>query len=172
MSKKKRQSAPAVRTFTNGDMVEVAGIPTSTLDRWLTAGLLGPQHTQRSGRGVHRTFTVVELLAVAAGVRWARAEAEPERVASVVRFIARLNLELIEANFAADRTFPVPAVMLQGFELPGTGGIFITPQIDGPAGKLFRELDLARCWEDVKVRIATLPERRVRGRKAKASKCQ
>lgn len=154
------------RVLTSGDVCEVAGCPINTLDSWTARGLLGLDKATRSGRGNHRSYTPIAALAVAAGVRWQKAGADPERVASVIQFIARQPKEHLEASFVEGKTFPVPAVMLQGFELNGTGGMFIVPEREGGAARLFEELDLARCWEEVLAKIAKLPPQRKRGRKA------
>jgi hypothetical protein len=153
------------RRFSTGDAVAVSGVPPSTFDKWLAAGLLGAQYTERAGRGVHRTFSVMELLAVAAGVRWAKAGAEPERVHSLISFVAKQNLKHIEAEFAAGRTFAVPPVMLVLLvPIKGTG-TFVAPVTTGPTARLFKELDLAGCWKDLQAAISKLPEKRARGRR-------
>jgi hypothetical protein len=153
------------RRFSTGDAVAVSGVPPSTFDKWLAAGLLGEQYTERAGRGVHRTFSVMELLAVVAGVLWAKAGAEPERVHSLISFVAKQNLEYLEAEFGAGRTFCVPPVMLIPIVPVPNTGTFIKPEPTSATAKLFRELDLAACWKDVQAAIAKLPEKRARGRR-------
>ena len=156
------------RPLTAGEVCSVSGVASSTLDRWTAAGLLGPDKSGREqGRGHHRTFTAIEALALAAGMRWVKAGADADRVQGVVRFIARQPLEHLEAEFAAGRTFPVPPVMLKGFVVPGAGGIFIKPETKGGAVRLMNDLDLARLWDDVQAKIAKLGNPPKRGRRPK-----
>jgi hypothetical protein len=137
----------------------------STLDYWLAMGLLGKEYTERAGRGTVREFSIMQLLAVAIGVRWAEAEASPERVQSLISFVAKQNLEHLEAEFAAGRTFAVPPIILASFVPVPNTGTFIKPEPTTATARLFKELDLARCWSGVKEAIAKLPEKRRRGRK-------
>lgn len=157
----------AERILSSGDIVELTDVPLATLHRWVVGGLLGMDKAGSTGRGVSRTYSQMDALAVAAGVRWAREGAEPERVAAVIRFMALQHLEHLEAEFAAGKTIPVPNVMLQGLELPGTGGNFIAPTREGPVARLMQELDLSRLWKEVKAKIAKLGAPRKRGRRPK-----
>ena len=59
----------------------------------------------------------------------------------------------------------MPAVMLNGFEIPRTGGIFIEPERKGGAARLMADLDLGRLWNEVKAKIAGLGSPPRRGRR-------
>jgi hypothetical protein len=163
----------AKRSFNTGDMLAVTGVApgtgvaAGTLHEWCQSGALGAALAGPRGSGVNREYTVEQVLAVACAVAWQRAGADPFRVASVLRFLAWQPLEHIEAEIAAGRTFPVPQIMLKDefiMPVPGTG-IFIEPQKEGPAARLFAELDLGVIWARVKAAIARLPASRPRGRR-------
>src|SRR5437588_55328 len=113
--------------LTSGDVCEIADIPPNTLDRWVADGLLDPANSGR-GTGRHRVYGLSEALAVAAGIRYRREGAAPDRVAGVVRFLAGLPIDRLEEEFAAGRTFPVPGAMLGEAWLPG---IMIPPPEEG-----------------------------------------
>jgi hypothetical protein len=130
-------------------------------------GLLGKEHGEPVGHGKQRTYTVVETLAVAAGMAWWNAGADSERVNSIVRFVASLHMEHIEAEFGRGRTFAVPPIMLQAFVLPISGcGIFIERETTGPAARLMYELDLQRIWNELKTKLEKLKPTK-RGRPTK-----
>jgi hypothetical protein len=150
--------------LSSGDVCEIAGVHENNLDRWAAAWLTGRAAGGR-GPGRHRRYMLIEVLAVYAGARWRAEGADPYRVAGVVWFVARLALEYMEAEFEQGRTFPVPAVMLAGAELPG-GGVLIDPTKPTDSGtspgvrELMVRLDLRRCWEEVKARAAEVRQRR------------
>jgi hypothetical protein len=151
-------------------VAEVAGVSVSTFDFWLAGGVLGEKYQERQGRGYRRDFGIMEMLAVAAGVKWAKEGASPERVQSLIGFVAKQTPESIEREFAAGNTFCVPPIMLVSVvPIVGTG-TFIRPETTGPTARLFRELDLARCWQEVQRKAVKLPEIRRPGRRKRATK--
>jgi len=153
--------------LSSGDVRELTAVAASTLNVWTISGLVGKRHREPCGQGNSRTYSALEALAVAAGVRWMNAGADPERVAGVVRLVASKPLEHLEAEFGQGRTFPVPQVMLRGIALPLPGhGIFVVPEKRSRAARLMHELDLGRLWEELKVKIKNLTPRR-RGRRPK-----
>lgn len=155
-----------ITKLSSGDVAEIAGIPMNTLDRWVAAGLLGPANSGR-GHGTHRRYGLVEALAVATGARYRAAGAGADRVAGVVKFLAGLTLERLEADLEAGRTFPVPAAMLGTDTIPG---LMIEPPSDLAPGAaaLMRRLDLVAILKHVKRKIAELshrPAKKGRGRR-------
>ena len=73
--------------LTSGDVCQVTGIAPNTLDRWSAAWLSGSA-AGGHGTGHHRRYSLVDTFAVHAGVRWKAEGAGPERVASLVQFLA------------------------------------------------------------------------------------
>jgi hypothetical protein len=132
--------------------------------------LLGKDKAKRLGRGIQRSYSPLEVIAIAAGIRWMQEGAEPDRVKGIIRFVAGLTAEHMEAAFAEGRTFPVPREMFGEFELP-IGGMLIKPPIDDSMSEgsreLMRRLDLRPLWDKVKSRISNMGEPQKRGRKPK-----
>jgi hypothetical protein len=162
--------------FSTGDVIAVAGgavgvLSPATLHYWCTQGWLGKSVLGQAGSGSRREFTRIQLLAVAAAVAWQRAGADPGRVLSLLQFLASQQLEFVQAELAAGRTFPVPPVMLGDLRLPLPNmGTFVKPEPradEEKAAKLLRELDLDVIWRKVKAEIAKLPPSRPRGRRRK-----
>lgn len=144
--------------LSSGEVCEVTGIHLNNLDRWTSAWLAGRAAAGR-GQGHHRRFTMIETLAIYAGARWRAEGADPNRVAGIVYFVARLQLEQLEREFEEGRWFPVPEVMLGEVKLPG-GGILIDPTADdSDVTELMRRLDLRLCWQEVQERVAELRSR-------------
>jgi hypothetical protein len=153
--------------FSSGDVAEIAGVNVQTVKRWVEAGLLPKTAV---GQGHHRTYTIAECIAVAAGALYRREGADPGRIQGVVKFLAGRPLEQLEADFAVGLTFPVPAVML-GADcwLPG---VMIAPPTDtalSPGAKrLMERLDLVAVVAQVKAKVEKLtarPKKKGRGRK-------
>jgi hypothetical protein len=153
--------------FSSGDVAEIAGVNVQTVKRWVEAGLLPKTAT---GQGHHRTYTMSDAIAVAAGALYRREGADPGRIQGVVKFLAGRPVEQLEADFAAGRTFPVPAVML-GADcwLPG---VMIAPPTDSEltpgAKRLMQRLDLVVVVAAVKAKtekLAARPRKPGRGRK-------
>jgi hypothetical protein len=144
--------------MSSGDVCEIAGISMATLDRWVAAGWVGLQNAFE-GHGRHRTYTLGQCLAVAAGALYRAAGAAPERVAGVVKLLSDLGIERLEAEMERGRTFPLPAV-LPGGDWPG---LMIEPPCDpsmtSGALALMRRLDLAALYEGVQQKIAQLSRR-------------
>lgn len=154
--------------LTSGDVCEIAGIPLNTLDRWVTAGLLDPANSGR-GHGRHRVYSIGEALAVAAGALYRREGADPGRVAGVVRLLASLGIERVEAEFDAGRTFPVPGALIGHAEIPGFMNEPPDPRTMSPGtAALMKRLDLVEVYAAVRRKVKALdrrPTRRTRGRK-------
>jgi hypothetical protein len=143
--------------LTSGDVCEIAGIPMTTLDRWVAAGFVGPDDAF-AGHGRHRAYTLTQCLAIAAGARWRDEGARPEPVGGVVRLVASLGIKRVEAEIKEGRTLPMPGVMIGSDLIPG---MMIEPPedvSDGVAARMKR-LDLARVYGAVKEKIAELSRR-------------
>jgi len=157
--------------LTSGDVCEIAGVPMNTLDRWVAAGHVGPA-AAFEGHGRHRTYTLGQCVAVAAGARWRAEGASPERVGGIIRLIATLRIERIEAEIEAGRTLPMPGVLLGNDLIPGA---MIAPPADalsGGAADRLRRLDLAGVCEVVRAKVAELSRRpaNARGRSRGSSR--
>jgi hypothetical protein len=153
--------------FSSGDVAEIAGVNVQTVKRWVEAGLLPRTAT---GQGHHRTYTLADCIACAAGALYRREGADQGRIQGVVKFLAGRPLEQLESDFAQGYTFPVPAVML-GADcwLPG---MMITPPADNEltpgAKRLLQRLDLVAIVARVKAKVKQLaarPRKKGKGRK-------
>jgi hypothetical protein len=158
--------------LSTGDVVRVTGIAPMMLNRWCLDGLIQPLN-EGQGTGVHRVFTLMETIAVAAGVRYREEGARPERVHGVVRLLGSMTLERFEQHLSQGETFPVPACLLDQLDearpacwLPG---MMIVPPPDLAPGlaALMAKLDLGRICQEVKAKVEQLKSqpRTKRGRK-------
>src|SRR5205809_545657 len=81
------------RRITRQEATQILSIPSNLLPKWAaTMGLNNP------GQGHFQHLTPVQVLALAAGMEWREAGANPLRVQELVAFIARQPLEHIEAE--------------------------------------------------------------------------
>jgi hypothetical protein len=150
--------------LTAGDVCRIAGIHPNTLDRWVTAGLLDPANSGR-GTGTHRLYSLAQCVAVAAGIRYRDEGAGPDRVFGIVRFLASLSLERLEAEIAAGRSFPVPDTLLGDAPRPDCWlpGVMIEPpsesEMSPGAAALMRRVALPAIVESVKRKVAELSRR-------------
>jgi len=156
--------------LTFGDVCKVTGIAANTLDRW-SASWLGGAAAGGQGTGHHRRYGLAETFAVYAGLRWRAEGADSGRVANLVRFLARVPSEHLEAEFEAGRTLPVLPHLFGELELPAGVTMFVEPLV-GPdatpgARKLMKRVDLGRLWKEVKEKIDALKKQPLgkRGRK-------
>jgi hypothetical protein len=141
--------------LTAGDVVEITGIPFNSLDRWITNGWLNPAQSDR-GSGYHRSFGPMEVFAILVGIRYRDEGATEERFKGIVRFLASTTVEVMEENFAAGRTFPVPAQLLFKDVEEWMPGEFVAPpydQLSTGAAALMRKLDLVLLWTEAQAKI-------------------
>src|SRR5262245_20701785 len=155
-----------MRFFAASDVCRIADIHFSSLDRWVNAGWLQPANSGL-GTGRHRVFSLTELVAVGVGVRYRAEGAGNDRVAGVVKFLAGLPIEHLEAHLERGETFVVPAALLGTAPRPACWlpGMLIKPPYDDPeltpqALALMRRLDLKRIYDDVQRKLAQGPKRR------------
>jgi hypothetical protein len=146
-----------MQTFlTTGDLASLTGVPANTIGYWAARRWVDPVNNGR-GDGYTRIYSVMQALAAAAGAVWRREGADWPRVEGLVRFVSRMTQEYMEAEFAAGRTFPVPAILIGEEVLPGEG-LLIMPQVDlgvsEGARRLQQALDLGAIWEDLKRKLA------------------
>jgi hypothetical protein len=157
------------RWLTTGDVSEVTGIHPNTFDRWVTAGLLGPAGSGR-GPGRHRRYTESEVLAVAVGMRYRGLGADDGRVAGVVKYLAGVSPEQLEAHLNDGRTFVVPEMLLrrvaaaEGIPYCGTLPGTMTEPPDDPAlspqaKALIKRLDVKAIRAEVMRKLAALARR-------------
>ncbi len=152
--------------FSSGDVCEIAGIPASSLDRWVLFELVDPENAG-NGQGNWRRFNLSQCVALAAAARYRRLGAGFERVAGIVQFLSRLPIERLEAELEAGRVLPVPATMLGLTWLPGML-VEMPADIPESAAGLAQALDLRDVYSTVikkAERIARRPRRRGPGRR-------
>jgi hypothetical protein len=157
--------------LTSGDVCRLTGIALNTLDRWVASGFLSPANKGK-GTGRHRIYTLGEAVAVAAGLKYREQGAGPDRVQGVVRLLAGMPLERLEAELAAGNTFPVPAMLLGDTPRPDCWlpGMMIRPPHNLPVGAaaLIARLDLRVIVLDVRQKaevLARQPAKQKRGHK-------
>jgi hypothetical protein len=153
--------------FTSGDVAEIADTNVQSIKRWVASSLLSRSST---GRGRHRTYTISDAIAAAAGALYRREGADQGRIQGVIKFLSSRPLEQLEADLAAGRSFPVPATML-GSDccIPG---VMIAPLADNEltpgAKRLLQRLDLVAIVARVKAKVKQLaarPRKKGKGRK-------
>lgn len=163
-------------TFSTGDIRQIAKIHSVTLDNWIAKGLIAPKFGG-THKGDHRFFGLIHVFAIFVGTRYREEQAGDERISGVVRFLGGLELEWLEAELAAGRTFPVPATLLGRVSRPVAWlpGLLVEPpstdDLTPTAADLMRRLDLAHLYHVLRERIDRLQDQgrlgRKRGRKAR-----
>lgn len=161
-----------MRTLSTPEMCRLTGLPVYTLKRWAARFLLNPALSQ-PGPGNYRRFSLVEGFALYAGLAWKRAESGMDRAASLIRFLARVPQERLEANLATGRTLPVLPAMFGPTEVSLVLGAdaFVAPAADTPE-ELLARIDLGRLWREFGDRVAGLAERPTTQAVRKASRRQ
>lgn len=91
--------------MTASDVREVSGISPKSLRGIIERGAIGKR---REGKGVHWTFTMPELVAVAYGARCIEAGLGRKVVDDVVKFLASFSETKLRAEFKEGRTIMVP----------------------------------------------------------------
>jgi hypothetical protein len=131
--------------FRPGVVQAITGVKHLVLDRWVRARLVRPQNANQ-GHGRTRLYSLIELIAIQAGMVYQRQKATAERVQAVVKLIASLGYDKLCEHLAAGRTFPVPGMMLGDDNFVG----MMTNPNDGPddlspgARELLKKLDLTQ----------------------------
>lgn len=145
--------------FTVKQAAEMSGVGVQPIRNLIATGVIRPIRHGTSGAGKGHRLSLVQVLAIVAFARYREAGAGPERASGVLRFLAKLSQEKLEANFADGRTFPVPESLLhqaaqeEGVELPSRieGMLVEPPSPPTPqAAELFRRLDLVALWDELK----------------------
>ena len=153
--------------LTKSDLCRITGIGATALDRLVAAGLLQPENTGQ-GTGRHRIYALSDAVAVAVGLRYRNEGAGTDRVAGVVRLLASMPLERLEAHLEKGETFPVPAMLLGDTTRPDCwieGMMIVPPDVPPAAAKLMKRLDLSAICRDVKTKAAKLhPAKQTGGR--------
>jgi hypothetical protein len=164
-----------VGLFSVNEACAVSGVHPQTLRNWCAAGLLRPAQPGTTGTGRGHRFSLAQVFALAAGMLYRREGAAPDRVAGVVRLLAGMPGERLEAHLREGETFPVPAVLLGDAPRPDCWlpGLLIRPPYDDPslspgAAALMRRLDLGPLWEKVvreADRLSRRPAQKAPGRR-------
>jgi hypothetical protein len=158
-----------MRLYSKGDLLELSGLCLGTINNWIVHGLLRPFG---GGKGGCHRFTLAQLFAVFVGSRYRAEWADDGRIAGVVKYLSGLQMEWLEAEMEAGRTFPVPAGSLGRAARPNAWlpGMLVIPPYDDPeltpgALALMKRLDLAYLYRELLDRIdEPRPVRRGRGR--------
>lgn len=114
-----------------GEVAEIAGIPLTTLDRWVSNGLVTPAHSG-GGPGNHRRFNLVQAVAVVCGAAHRAVGLQGQWVEAVVRAVADLSLKQLDRALDAGETLVVPLVGDEppyGLLLPPTKKDEVTEQL-------------------------------------------
>jgi hypothetical protein len=146
-----------MQTLTINAAAEVAGVAAQTVRNWVALGLLRPAQPGTTGTGRGHRLNMAQVLALAAAAVHRELGADPGRVAGVVRLLAGMSVERLEAELAAGRTYPVPAALLGVEPRPACWlpGMLVRPPADDPtltpaAAAMLKKLDLAPLWERVR----------------------
>jgi hypothetical protein len=150
-----------MKLLTVPEAARVSGVPVQSLRNWIVAGLIEPVQYGRAASAKGHKLSLVQVLALTAGMRYRREGAGPERVAGIIHFLSRISLERLEAHLDKGETYTVPASLIQQaataeclserFWLPG---MLIAPPLDDPALTpgalaLLKRLDLKLVYEEV-----------------------
>lgn len=153
-----------MRLFTLNEVCRVTGQKQQNLRNWIALGYIRPVKYGRTGKGCGHGFSLVQIMAIKAGLAYKAEGANGERWSGVVRFLSGLTQERMEADFERGLTFPVPASLIHaaaeaeglpdGFWIPG---MLVEPPLDAPgitqaAKDLMIRLDLPTIYNEVKKR--------------------
>jgi DNA-binding transcriptional MerR regulator len=145
--------------LTAGDVQRITGVAPMTLNRWIADGFLSPENSGR-GHGHHRLYTLCDVIAIAAGLRFKDEGAGPDRVRGVVRLVSGLGMAELRKQLAQGRWFPAPGAMLDAEYLPG---FLFDPDVEfNPlemsltARALLKKLDLRKVVANVERSVAKL----------------
>lgn len=143
--------------LTSGDICEIADVPSNTLARWCSNGLIEPATNNGQGHGKHRTFTPMDALAICYANRWRQAGCSPPWIASVLNYFTDLSETELEKHLAAGRTFLLPMpdpLETRLAKMPPT-----LPETSRAERMVIRNLDLQICYDEVLTKIAKLTRR-------------
>lgn len=148
-----------------GIVCQIAGIPRSSLDRWVLFGLVEPENSG-SGKGCHRLYSLSQCVAITAAAKYRAQGAAFERIAGIIQFLSSLPIEQLEAELNAGRTIPIPSTILGLDWLPGL--MIEPPKCSVKEKSLLKNLDMRTIYADVKRKVSRIDNRPIatrRGRK-------
>jgi hypothetical protein len=166
------------RTWTSGEVERLTTVSTALQHEWVSRlGLLSPV-SGGTQMGDHRRFDLMGLFAFYVGGKWKAANAGGERYHGIVRLLAGLTRERLEAELAAGNTWPVPATLLE--KDPELGplwlpGLLVNPErFEGLTPHMraaVKRLDLKVLWDGLQRELdKPAPPPKKRGRPKKAAK--
>lgn len=100
-------------SLSTGDLSELLGVPNNTLDNWCRKGWLKPT-SNVEGRGHHRRFDVMDLLACAYALDFIHMGYSSEVAFRIVAYFDSLNEEELLEEFKKGHTYllPMPGMAL------------------------------------------------------------
>lgn len=142
--------------LTVSDMNEIGGVSRNTIDRWLREGVL-TVNAGAGGRGNHRTFGLLDALAIGYAMKWAEElEEHPfSRLAvNAGQFIQQLGLDAVKQALNEGRTVLIPPVL----DSEGKGRLIRGP-LALPCGVQLTIPDLGECYREVIAKVAEIAAR-------------
>jgi hypothetical protein len=169
-----------MRTFTSGEVYKLTGVSTALQHEWVQRLKLLAPVSGGTQMGDHRRFDIMAVFAFFAGGKWKGANAGGERYHGVVKLLASMPPERLEAELAAGNTWPVPATLLGELvgEAPGQRcwpGMLVNPATLGDLtprmAEVIRRLDLKALWDELHRELdKPVPPPKKRGRPKKTAK--
>lgn len=168
-----------MRNLTMREVLKLTGFPGPSLARWVNVGIISPLYRGSDGRGNQHVFSAGQAFSLFVGSKYRAERSSDDRVVGVVRTLASVSLEGLEAHFQSNRTFPVPAAVAErAARQEGHGDIFmpgliVAVDLDDPAltptaKALLQRLHLPTLLEEFRTKVAALdrePARKVKRQK-------
>ena len=135
---------------------EVSGMEPQTIRDLIVRGAIHPAKPGGKGRGKSHRFSNVQILGLAAWVRY-RSEGAPfDRAAGVLWFVSTRDWDWLKAELLAGRTFPVPAPVVGAHFISGLmlrQEEILSGPVDSETKALMKRLDLEDIRKEVEQRL-------------------